>query len=302
MRACRPVVRFLTIGAVGGLFLSSSVLAGEQFKRFPETISPDGAYVLGWGPSLEGSPELAELSEVPYQDEAFDEANREGGADNYLIDVAAGKAVAKIPGFEFFRGPQWHKNRADLEMAWSADAQSALAIYDGRWGSEGVVWIEPRTRKIVDVQKQLEKAFYGVLHKHEPGFDEVDILFRDAALVRPGLLVVHASGTVPKERDTAEYLLKFKVEGEGEKIQFRLQSGRKLPENAAPATDQENEAELNKIYSKVRANLSPARRDTLRDEQARWLKLRENISNEECRQRFTDHRIVELRARLEAGN
>src|SRR5437763_14610328 len=82
--------------------------AGGQFKRFPETISPDGAYFLAWGAAEEAS-DPAQLTEVPYEDEAFDEANREGNASNYLVDAATHKIVATIPGFEYFRGPQWHK-------------------------------------------------------------------------------------------------------------------------------------------------------------------------------------------------
>ena len=126
--------------------------------------------------------------------------------------MAAHKVIATVPGFEYWRGPKWHKNRGDLDVAWSSGGQSALAIFDGRWGSEAVAWIEPRTRKIVDVQKQLEKGFYGVLHKSEPGFDQVDVLFQNAVIPKPGVLVVHASGTIPKERYVR---LSFEVQNQG---------------------------------------------------------------------------------------
>src|SRR5205823_1705121 len=142
-------------------------LDAQQIKRFPETISPDGAYALAWGPVVEKS-DRGEVTEVPYEDDAFDHANSENNVGNYLLDTAARKIVTTIPDFEYFSGPHWRKNRADLEIAWSRDSRTALAIYDGRWGSEAVAWIEPRSDKAVNVQKKLEKGFYKVLHKHEP--------------------------------------------------------------------------------------------------------------------------------------
>ena len=48
----------------------------------------------------------------------------------------------------------------------------------------------------------------------------------------------------------------------------------------------------------MRAKLPQKQRDLLRDEQKEWLKLREEINDDNCKTRFTNHRIVELRARL----
>lgn len=63
--------------------------------------------------------------------------------------------------------------------------------------------------------------------------------------------------------------------------------------------DANPEAELNKIYNSVRTKLPQKQRDLLRDEQKNWLKLREEINGDNSKTRFTNHRIVELRARLE---
>ena len=152
---------------------------------------------------------------------------------------------------------------------------------------------------MVDVQKQLEKGFYIVLHKNEPKFHEVDVLFGAAVISQSGLLVVHASGTIPKESDTADYVLKFKITGEADKVQFQLQSGRKLREYSA-SNNEDIEAQLNKVYNSVRAKLTQKQRETLRDEQTRWLKLREEINDEDSRDRFTKHRIGELRTLSES--
>jgi len=277
-------------------FATSSLFAGGQFKRFPETISPDGAYALAW--ASDPPPNTAELSEVPYEDETSDEQETDS-VENYLIDAASHKIVATIPGFEYFRGPKWRKNRADLEIGWAPDAQSALAIFDGRWSSEAVVWIEPRARKIVDVQKQLEEAFRKVLRRKEPKLAaDVLIYFNGAVISRGGILILNASGTIPKQEDTAAYQLKFKITGSGDKAQFHLQDARVIKESfKQPAEDPE--AELNKVYGRLRAKLSEARRTALRDEQKQWLKLREEITNEDCKTSFTNHRVIELQTLLE---
>ena len=295
----RQLLTASLILAAAGFTSVWPVMAGGQFKSFPETIAPDGAYVLAWGATQEPAGNTAKLTEVPYEDEAFDEVNRKGNVSNYLVDAATHKIVATIPGFEYFRGPKGHKNRGDLEMAWSPNAQSGLAIFDGRWGSEAIVWIEPRSRKLVDAQKQLEKGFYDMLRKSEPTFKHGDVLFREAAIPKAGLLIVRASATIPKERDTAEYLMKFKITGQGESVQFRLAGSRRLPEEPE-SEDADKEVELNKVYNQVRAKLPQKQRDTLRGEQTRWLKLREAMGDQESRELFTQHRIWELRALSES--
>jgi hypothetical protein len=272
--------------------------AGE-FKRFPQTISPDGAYVLAWGPAEEKAGDGAQFAEIPYEDENFDHANGDVEIKNYLVETATGKIVATIPGFDYFAGPNMHKNHADLKICWARDAKSALAIFDGRWSSDAVVWIEPRAGKIVDVQKQLEKGFYAVLRKNEPRFKDVGVFFSQAVIPKAGVLILRASGTIPKEDNTSDYLLKFSVTGEGDKVQFRLLNSRRLPdETTGPSADVETE--LNRVYNNLRGKLSPRERDLLRDEQTRWLKLREQIKDEYAREHFTENRTAELRTWSEA--
>jgi hypothetical protein len=297
MRGTRKYL--FALAAMALVFAGPGVSAAGEFKRFPETISPDGAYVLAWGPAEEKAGDTAQFDEIPYDDATSDEANSEGEVNNYLVDTATHKIVATIPGFAYFSGPNLHKNRGDLNVSWSPDAKSALAIFDGRWSSEAVVWIDPRTRKIVDVQKQLEKGFYALLRKNEPRFKTVEVLFSAAVFPKAGVLILHASGAIPKEDGTSDYLLKFSVTGEGDKVQFRLENGRRLPENTTPLAA-DPEAELNRLYNKVRNSLSPRERDLLRDTQTRWLKLREQITDDNVRERFTEHRVAELRTLSES--
>jgi hypothetical protein len=291
---CRITAALLSAIAFFGFAGAAPVFAGGQFKRFPETISPDGAYALAWAPASESKANPSTFTEVPYSDESFDEDE----ADNYLIDVAAHKIIATIPDFGYFSGPQLHKNRASIEVGWSPDVKGALAIYGGRWSSDAVVWIEPKTRRIVSVQKQLEEGFRSVLHKKEPKLAQgVSINFENAVIPKPGILVIEASGTIPKEDETNNYQLKFKISGEGEKVRFQLQGNRVLPEDTSTAGDAEEE--LNKVYGRLRAKLPEARRQALRDEQKKWLELREEITDADCKSEFTGARTSELQVRLE---
>lgn len=288
--------KVLALGAIALIALPGD-LVGGQFKRFPETVSPDGAYALAWGPTADQKFDAASLTEVPYADETFDEEIDFVG--NYLIDAAAGKVIAMIPDFEFFRGPHWRKNRGSLEVGWSPDSSGALAISGGRWSSEGVAWIAARAHKIVDVKKELDDAFRSVLRKKEPKLAGISsIRFSEAVIPREGVLVVNVSGTIPKEQDTNVYQLKFRITGSGEKVHFHLLKERTLKESFSSFGD-DLEAELNKAYGRLRAKLPEARRAVLLDEQRKWLKLREEMADDGCKTRFTEHRVIELRTRLQ---
>ena len=288
---------------IGLLAAASTGFAQQQFKRLPETMSPDGAYVLAWAPDEAGNdaspPKLDEMVEVAFDDESFDEKHKDGEATNYLVETATGKVVAMLPGFGYWRGPNWHKNRADLEVAWRSDGAAALVIYSGRGGSEAIAWLVPARRQVVDVQKQLETAFRRVLRKHQPRFRDVDVRFTGPIITANGSLLVRASGSIPKEDNTADYLLSFKIGGEAEKVRLQLQSGRKLSDsdNQGEVSD---DGHLNAVYRRVTAGLPAKERDALRAEQEQWLKTREMIGDEGSRRWFTDARVEALRT-LEAS-
>jgi hypothetical protein len=274
-------------------------LVGGQFKRFPETVSPDGAYALAWGPVAEQKSDVVSFTEVPYENEALDQDWSDSSVNNYLIDAVAGKVIAVIPDFEFFRGPKWRKNRANLEVGWSPDSSGALAIFGGRWGSEGVAWIVPRPGKIVNVQKELEDGFRSVLRKKEPKLAGIsNINFSEPVILGEGMLVVNASGTIPKEQDTNAYQLKFRITRSGAQVHFHLVNDRTMKESFS-TFGEDPEAELNKVYGQLRGKLPEERRTVLLNEQRRWLKLRDEMADDGCKALFTEHRIIELRVRSE---
>jgi hypothetical protein len=162
-----------------------------------------------------------------------------------------------------------------------------------------VAWIAARAHKIVNVQKELEDAFRSVLRKKEPELAGISsINFSEPVILREGVLIVNVSGTIPKEQDTNAYQLKFRITGSGAKVHFHLLKERTLKESFSSFGD-DAEAELNKAYGRLRAKLPEAQRALLLNDQRKWLKLREEMTDDDCKTRFTEHRVIELRVRLE---
>jgi len=94
------------------LWLHSPIVFGQaHFKRFPETVTNNGAYVLGWGlkddPAgsvdskteiVADGPEKIDIESIGVDVETFERI------EDYLIDTATGKIVATIPDFTYYAG------------------------------------------------------------------------------------------------------------------------------------------------------------------------------------------------------
>jgi len=270
----------------------------DRVKRFPETISPNGSYAIAWGDA-----ELDEsVKEVPFDDERFDEDVHDGDVHNYLISVPDTRVIADIPEFSYFRGPNWHANRRSLHVAWSPDSQHAFAIFDGRFGYESVAWIDVSTRKITSVAKPLDEAFERVLEKsagatYRKNRGGYMTRFTNPVLSTPGVLTVFAAAEVPKSVDVPvfEYQLVFKVSVKDGKPTFTLSRAEAI--EATDTKPMEQEERLNFAYQRLRKKLDAAGREALKQEELRWLKQREEITDEGSITRFVEHRIDELSAR-----
>jgi hypothetical protein len=278
------------------LFFLSGFLAaaGEPgFRRFADTISPDGAYVLAWGWGDEEHPE--NLKEwPPGQDSAGD------FVANYLLDAVGGRVLATIPQRDYFRASDGSWRRfSGLAVAWSEDSQHALAIYEGRWSDEAILWIGPKLLSFVDVLGPLDKAYRDLLAKKEKLAEAGEIGFSRAALLPDGGLVIHAHARPQVNRPREyHYRLKFLVKLGGPRPIFALVSGRKIP----PADDDNDDAvedDLNKAYQTLRAKLDETGRTALQEKQRRWLKQRESLGPDVNAALFTRMRTAYLRARSE---
>src|SRR5215469_13925473 len=83
------------------LGLHSPIVFGQaHFKRFPETVTNDGAYVLGWGlkddPAGSADSKTEIVADGPEKID-IGEGNAletSEGIEDYLVDTATGKIVA----------------------------------------------------------------------------------------------------------------------------------------------------------------------------------------------------------------
>ena len=129
------------VGALGLLCLP--IAFGEaHFKRFPETVTNDGAYVLAWGIQDDPAGGMASKTEVP-----ADGPEKLGDIDSdniedYLVDTASGKIVATIPNFTYFAGSEGRENHYNLEVGWSPDNHGGIAVYQARYATAAVAWIQ----------------------------------------------------------------------------------------------------------------------------------------------------------------
>lgn len=265
--------------------------AGEAgFRRFADSISPDGAYTLAWG--WGSDPEkLDALKEWPAGADTAEDF-----VENYLVDAVAGKVIAAIPERDHYLTSQgkW-KQFSGLAVAWSEDSGRALAIYEGRWSDESVLLIEPKKRAFTEVLPQLHQAYTRLLAKSAK-LDEPEISFSMPALLPGGVLVVHARALEKvNEPPRFSHMLKLQVKTSSTEPSVTLLSARKDREEP---DDEKVEDELNKAYQQLRAKLSETARATLKGRQLAWLKQREALPASE-RVFFTRMRLAHLRAQTE---
>src|SRR5262250_1376040 len=94
------------------LWLLSPIAFGQaHFKRFPETVSNDGAYVLAWGLKEDPAGTIDSKSEIVADgpeklDLDTDQSEPYERVEDYLVDTATGKIVATIPDFTYYSGSE----------------------------------------------------------------------------------------------------------------------------------------------------------------------------------------------------
>jgi hypothetical protein len=268
------------------------LVAGEPgFRRFAETISPDGNYVLAWGWGTTDQPEQI-------QEWASGQDTEGDSVANYLVDSIHGKVLAIIPERDHFRTSEGHsKGFSGLVVAWSEDSQHALAIYEDRWSDSAILLIRPKIRSFTNVLAPLDQAYRGLLAQKEKLKEAGEIAFSRPALLSGGILVLDARAR-PQVNETRDYFyrLKFLVTAEGDKPKCRLVSSRKIP---SPDDDNDDavEKELNEAYQKLKTGLSETDRVVLKERQLQWRKQREALGEGVDRVLFTQLRTSYLRAR-----
>jgi Protein of unknown function (DUF1311). len=299
------------------LWLYSSIVLGQaHFKRFPETVTNDGAYVLGWGikddPAGSVNAKTEIVADGPEKlDLDEDQPEPYERVEDYLVDTATGKIVATIPDFTYYSGSEGNENHFHLEVGWSPDNRGGIAIYQARYSTDKVAWIDPTEHKTSNVWPQIEKAVRGVAvrKKGKAAADpEYEIRVSDPVFVRPRRFVIDAMiGMLSSKRENApsyRFQILFDVKGNLDAPQLEVASAKSVSdESGGNIGDDDIEADLNKIYHKLAKALPPRDRENLKQEQLKWLATREHITAAENDKKefiqsdLTRRRVAELETR-----
>lgn len=300
------------------LWLQTPIVFGQaHFKRFPETVTNDGAYVLGWGLKDDPAGSVDSKTEIVADGpEKLDlDSDREPYelVEDYLIDTATGKIVATIPDFTYYAGSEGSENHFHLEVGWSPDNRGGIAIYQARYSTDKVAWINPTEHKTSNVWPQIEKAVRRVAVRKkgkEAADTDYEIWVSNPVFVRPRRFVMDAViGMLSSKKENApsySFEILFDVKGNLDAPQLEVASAKSVSDESGRGIgDNEIEARLNKAYAKLTTSLAPRDRESLKQEELKWLATREHITaaetdNKEFIQlRLTERRVAELETRAQ---
>jgi hypothetical protein len=284
----------LILSVAFSAFLANELHAQEGapgFRRFEDTISPDGQFVLAWGWGEDEHPE--NLKEWPAEADTVSDA-----VANYLVDTRRAKVLAVIPERDHYVGREGFKRFSGLAVGWSADSTNALAIYEGRWSDESILWINPLARTFIEILPQLDEAYRGFLKKKEKIEEAGEISFSMPALLPGDILFIDGRArpqvNKPKEYN---YHLKVYLQRAGEKATCGGLTAEKI--SSPPVTDARVELEMESNLRRLGKKLPAAERAALMKEQERWLAQRASLKETGDRKFFTRLRSAFLRARAE---
>jgi hypothetical protein len=302
------------------LWLHSPIVFGQaHFKRFPETVTNNGAYVLGWGikddpaGSVDSKTEIVAdgPEKIDIGEQRFETSE---GIEDYLVDTTTGKIVATIPDFMYYAGSEGRENHFHLGVGWSPDNRGGIAIYQARYATDTVAWINPTEHKTSNVWPQIEKAVrrVAVRKKGKEAADaEYEIRVSNPVFVRPRRFFIDAMiGMLSSKKENApsySFEILFDVKGNLEVPQLEVASAKSVSDESRSRgiADNEVEARLKKAYHKLATTLPPRDRESLKQEELKWLATREHITaaemdNKEFIQlRLTERRVAELETRAQ---
>ncbi len=233
------------------LWLHSPIVFGQaHFKRFPEIVTNNGAYVLGWGikddpaGSVDSKTEIVadgrekiDIESIGVDVETYERI------EDYLVDTATGKIVATIPDFTYYAGSEGSENHFHLAVGWSPDNRGGIAIYQARHATDKVAWVRKEGKEAADA--------------------DYEISVSNPVFVRPRRVVMDAviGALSSKKPDAPSYSFEilFDVKGNLDAPQLELASAKSVSdESGRDIGDNEIEAQLNKAYHKIGNGPPPA--------------------------------------------
>jgi len=292
------------------IVISGHASAGPQvvkWKRFPETISPDGSYVLGWG-------DKAAAGDVAYSEMAYAtpraDLQKMEGIQDYLMETRRGKAPLVLPRVEYFSGVEGHEAKHGMTFAWSPDSRGLLVIYEEPNSCLAMLWADPVMKRVTDVATMVELAARKTV-RAAPGKTDrakrMHVYYTRVAVVQPRVLTLDANFppdvSLEDSEEEVTVRLKFKTNSDKTGSKLELIAGRVVAQEERreePAfTDDGLEVELKDLSAKLRERLDASEKNALQKEQEEWLKQRFVLPTAGNKQGFTHRRVEELRIRLE---
>jgi hypothetical protein len=263
------------------LWLCSPIVFGQaHFKRFPQTVTNDGAYVLGWGIKDDPAGGVDAKTEIVADgpeklDLDQDQSEPYEHVEDYLVDTTTGKIVATIPDFTYYSGSEGNENHFLLEVGWSADNRGGIAIYQARYSTDKVAWINATEHKTSNVWPQIQKAVRDVAlrKKGKKAADpEYEIRVSHPVFVRPRRFVIDAAiGMLSWKTENAplyRFEILFDVKGNLDAPQLEVASAKFVSNEWSESTgDDDIEERLNKAYHKLAATLPQRDRESLKQEE-----------------------------------
>jgi hypothetical protein len=148
----------------------------------------------------------------------------EDHVQNVLVDLETKKVLAMVPKAQAYEAPDGSTgNHRQLDVAWSADADLAVAIYSGKWSYQSATAfrVTPKGAITIDAGKPLESAYRQELlakdgKRYEQRKDALAISFTELKTgTDAGTFTVIANAEIPKSDADADAfesrLLRFAI-------------------------------------------------------------------------------------------
>ena len=281
-----PIIRQKLIWILGAFWLISFARAEEDRKTiiYWDTVSPNGKYALAWTKSG-----AIDLDDMPYPDD------KDGGVQNWLIELESRKLVLLIPGAYYWSLPDGSRpNHYSMETVWSDDSSNLAIVLNSRWETEEIFLVTSEPARVKEITDKVLNAFKQVLRREGSGYNRhagnYVYAFDSPWFSSNNRFEIRASADIPKtESDYFTYTMTF-----------GFSSGSATFEKAAvtASTGEPSDRQLNRIYRSLIPILQPAERDALIKEERAWILQRDATKGSDAKEKVVQDRIGEMSNRL----
>lgn len=282
-----PIIRQKLIWILSAFWLIGFARAEEDRKIiiYWDTVSPNGKYALAWTKSG-----AIDLDDMPYPDD------KDGGVQNWLIELESRKLVLLIPGAYYWSLPDGSRpNHYAMETVWSDDSSNLAIVLNSRWETEEIFLVTSEPARVKEITDKVLNAFKQVLHREGgSGYNrhaaDYAYAFDSPWFLSNNRFEIRASADIPKSED--DYFTYAMTFGFG--------SGLATFEKAVVtnSTGESSDRQLNRIYRSLMPMLQPAEREALIKEERAWILQRDATKGSDAKEKSVQDRIEELSNRV----